>query len=365
MRKLDYATVSKLMAGFYGLSVGDLEARFRPAVVEDLDGVIKLRAEHTKIGKRKDDRAYLTWRYEFNEDKEWRNQLWVFEHQGEIIGTVGVERDFLTYRGETREVHKLMDILIHEDQMQSGLGVWITLRLQEFFRDTFCIGSTRYSHSIVTKLNNALPDLQTWRYPIRLQQVRGRRFPVLPLNALLKVRGLLRPNRVPPGYELVVSETADPRIRELHASMAEVCLIPSRNIDKWNWRFGTHPTLKTQFFGLIAHGQLVAHAAVTKNPARRADLYDLLFLHQESKRSSARTLSHLLALVINAMTVDGIDVISTRINDPISAEALSRAGFVYRDEPGPIGFRFEDESLRELMSQGLPLFLMPADADYD
>jgi hypothetical protein len=364
MRRLDYPTVSRLLCRSMGTTLAELEDAFRPAKAADLPSILELRANHNKIEHREDDHAYLTWRYQF-EPEGWRNQLWVFQWGGEIVGLVGVEREYLTYRRIKRDVFKLMDILLREDHMLTGLGVWINLRLRHFFENTYCIGSTRYSHSIVTKLNQSLPPWQTWRYPIRLQQFRGHTFGVRGLNALLRVRDFFKPRKIPKGYQLDISDSPDPAIDELYRSMTNLFLMPRRSLDKYGWRFGKHPTLKARYFRLRTGGQLVTQAAVTPAPNRRANVYDLLFRDRGDSAENTRNLSVLMASVINTLAAEGIDVVSAQVNDPVSAAGLSRAGFILRNEPGPIGYTFHDEELDAIVRQGVPFFLTPADADYD
>jgi hypothetical protein len=364
MKQLNYDTVSRLLARALGLTLEELEESLRPAREEDLDGIIALRGQHEKIGHRHDDHAYLTWRYQFKE-KGWKRQIWIFVLRGEVVGTTGIERDYLRYKGVAGDVYKVMDILVREDLMMSGLGVWIALRLRKFFDNTFCIGSTKYSHSIVTKLNKPLPTWQSWRYPIRLQHFRGRRFGVKPLNLLLRIRDIFKPRGVPPGYQFSIRNAPDAATDELYESMTEYSLMPSRNLDKYAWRFGKHPYLNARYFKLKTGGRLMAQAAVTGAPHRRAVVYDMLVRHDGDKRNSSRTLSLLLPLVINTLAAEGIDVVSTRVNDSVSAAALSRAGFILRDDPGPIGYHFMQEELDTLLRQGVPFFLMPTDADYD
>lgn len=364
MRKLDYPTVSRLLTRALGVGLSELEDSFRPATEVDLQGILDLRANHKKIGHRDDDRAYLTWRYDF-QPQGWRNQLWVFQVDGEAVGTIGVEREYLSHRRIRRDVFKLMDILVREDYMLTGLGVWLTLRLRQFFENTYCIGSTKYSYSIVTKLNKYLPTLQTWRYPIRLQHFRGRTFGIRGLNALLRIRDLFKRRELPAGYTLAISDAPDPATDELYESMTELVLMPKRSLDKYGWRFGKHPYLEARFFKLKFRGQIVAQAAVTPAPGRRANVYDMLFRHDGDPGTGAQPLTILLPSVVNTLAKEGVDVVSTQVSDPTSAAALSKAGFIYRNEPNPVGYFFQDPELYGLMRQGVPFFLMPADADYD
>jgi hypothetical protein len=76
-------------------------------------------------------------------------------------------------------------------------------------------------------------------------------------------------------------------------------------------------------------------------------------------------LADLLTLVIHQLVTDGVEVVSTRINDPATASALRRAGFIRRTEPFAMGYTFREETPARWMAEGVPLFLMPVDSDID
>ena len=359
-RELDYPLVTKLLGRAFGVPGGELEASFAPATSNDLDELLSLRADHDRTEHRSGDRRYLEWRYDLSGETPGR-AIWVFRRSGELVGTLGVEEDVFSHAGTDVTVHKLMDILAREDHMGSGLGVWMNLRLQTLFENTLCIGSTQYSHSIVTKLNTALPDWQTWRYPMRLGY---KHRSLARLDPLLRFKRAIFRSLVRNDVGLVRSDRALAGLSELRASMCARRIMPSRSAGKTAWRLDGCPDAPYEHFALATPGGDVTASIVVRRSGGRAELSDALVSEARGRRAATRTLSDLLTLVATELASEGIEVLGTRVNDPYTVAALRRTGFLRRPEPLAMGYRFGSEALTAWMDAGVPLFLMPVDSDF-
>jgi hypothetical protein len=235
----------------------------------------------------------------------------------------------------------------------------MNLRLQETFENTLCLGSTPYSHSIVTRLNDPLPDWATWRYAIRLKQ----RARVPGLDALLAIQRRVLRRLIHPDSRLSEHGQALSATAALRDTMAASRIMPSRDAARAEWRFGQQPDRTYAQFALTRRNVCVAHVTVSRLGAR-AEISDALVLERGAPSDSIGSLSDLLTLVIDLLAKDGVAVIGTRVNDAWTAAALRRAGFIRRSEECALGCHFASPTLAEWISDGVPLFLMPADSDF-
>ena len=93
------------------------------------------------------------------------------------------------------------------------------------------------------------------------------------------------------------------------------------------------------------------------------EIVDALARLDEHPTGGIKRLADLLTLLIGRLAAEGVEVVGTKVNDPVTSAALRRAGFIRRREPFAMGYRFREEVPARWMSEGVPLFLMLADSD--
>ena len=169
-RTPSFEMTTKIVARALGLSTRDLFEAFIPAKAEHLAGVVELRRRTCGLSTTWDDSAYLDWRYSFGSSVKGRGTCWVLVHRDRVIGMVGTENIELVDDDGVMPAISTMDLAVDAEFADSGLGIWMNMRLCGGVPLAITIGSNAQSVSIVSRYFRRIPDRRSYVYPIDLRR---------------------------------------------------------------------------------------------------------------------------------------------------------------------------------------------------
>jgi hypothetical protein len=161
-----FENTTRLVARTLGLSADVLLAGFRPAHADDLSTIVEFRQRNSDELVRARDSDYLRWRYRFGRTDCGLGDLWVLNHETELLGIIGTEDMVCVHEGKRWVGIRTMDIMIDKRLQSSGLGVWLN---QAVFRNrdfTIAVGGNKNSSGTVKRLFHALPPTRPFIQPI-------------------------------------------------------------------------------------------------------------------------------------------------------------------------------------------------------
>ena len=157
---------AKLVARALGCSTDALNASFAAARPEHLAGVVELRTRIFGFDAGWDDAAYLKWRYRFGSAVNGRGTCWVLVYGGRVIGMVGTEDIQLVDDIGAIPTISTMDLAVDAAFADSGLGVWMNMKVCGDVPLAITIGSNANSISIISRYFRRMPDRRVYVYPI-------------------------------------------------------------------------------------------------------------------------------------------------------------------------------------------------------
>jgi hypothetical protein len=171
-----FDNTTKLVARALGVPPAELLATFRPAVLDDLPAVLSLRTLEFGPHIAWDDKAYLCWRYRLGRADCGLGELWVVNHNDELLGMIGTEDMVCMHAGRRLIGMRSMDILVDPRAKNSGLGVWLNQALFRRSAFTLVVGSNPNSIGIMKRLYRLLPPGRLYYRYVDFRRYLERRF---------------------------------------------------------------------------------------------------------------------------------------------------------------------------------------------
>ncbi|MBX3608534.1 MAG: hypothetical protein KF871_01445 [Hydrogenophaga sp.] len=173
------AALGRLVARSLGIDVSTLEASLQPVTLDELPDVTEFRRTHLSLSDAWDDPGYLQWRYRLGRDQGGFGELWRVRSQGRLLAILGLEQMEIMLQGEVTQGAQVMDLLVHPDAQESGLGVWINQALLARQAFTLAVGANQNSAGIVRRLFLPLAPRLTLTHLLDLRPFVERRWPRL------------------------------------------------------------------------------------------------------------------------------------------------------------------------------------------
>lgn len=353
---------ARLVARALRTTPDELAASFRPAALDDLPGILALRAQTVGEDIEWDDEAYLLWRYSFGRTGQGAGDCWVLVHDGELLGMVGTEALSLCLAGGRTDGFRVMDILIRPDLEGKGVGAWLLLMMRHKAPVVLAVGSNASSKRLVTRVFDALPNRRIFIHPIRFDHFMAKRLKLAPLGWLasrladwgmraatawllwggrqgLAVRKL---NSLPDdGLDALLAASGNPGRVEVQRSRAHL-----------DWRLAT-PRAQFDLWGAWKHGELVGLMITRPDPideGRQAWMVMDMILNE---RMQAPVLKALLWRVLRRAHRQGVDYVTVVSYRQDIERQLLKAGFVEQfNEYRIMAWACADDKLRTAVQAG-------------
>ncbi|MGQ9424673.1 hypothetical protein ACXYTJ_01850 [Gilvimarinus sp. F26214L] len=371
--------VEPLVARFLAIDSADMPSHFHTANSSHLDQIVRIRQGFVHRTAN-EDRAYLRWRYRFDDDDTGLdfndNRIWVFCKDQEILGFVGVESVRLLVNGGATKAIKVMDLVVRPELDRKGLGVWMNLKLQSMGLPIIALGSNRNSLGIMSKLFQRMPNQSVYKNILNSRRYFSSRIhnPLL-AGALTSIYDL--------GYSLVLSGKA-------LASRAKVEMAPVRRFsraddaslaqmqhhgiefqrtsDYLNWRFFDNPRDQIEVLGLRREGDLVGYIAVALRESRQHPGMKQAFLLDWQIQPGRAWEAALVAALIacqRRLRKEGFESISAFGYNEGSDRVLRRAGLHLRnDDTKTVSLFVRDPVTLKSLGRYEQWFITGADTDY-
>lgn len=357
------AQTTRLVARALAMSPAELMASLRPATLDDLPGMLALRARVLGDQLGWDDQAYLSWRYRLGRAGQGGGDCWLLARHGDILGMVGTQDLALRCGPLACQALSLMDIMIQPELEGVGLGAWLNLALQEQAEATLAIGSNPHSIGMVNRLFDVLPNRRTHVHPVRLGHFIKTRLPA-PLRSgaiVSAAENLIRAANAlllaPWAIGLNVRPLTEPGELEaldtLQQRQAATSLVhDERTPGQWRWRLIDNPRTPCQLWGAWSKDGLEACMATCLTPLdgqRQALVVADTLVPLPSGKRALRAL--LWKVLQHAYQAEADYVVITTYRQDLEQE-LRRLGF--RCQPHPfetMAWSCRHQAFRALVAQ--------------
>jgi hypothetical protein len=244
----DYGRITRLVARALKMDATELEAALRPAIMADLDALVRMR--HEVIGEQIswDDTRYLAWRYHLGREGEGRGELWVLARGDELLAMVGSEDMTLRVGGASTNVRCLMDLLVHPTWQEAGLGLWLNQAMVQRHPNVLTVGCNPHSAGLVARAFHPLPGRRVHVRPVRFDGYMVRRIPFKPLawlasgalNRAARLSALVALGAGRQGIRVQRHDMPPEDAEKLFAQAQHPDRIEvERSLAHWRWRLGT------------------------------------------------------------------------------------------------------------------------------
>jgi hypothetical protein len=333
---LDRSRSQKVIAKALGIDPSALESALRPALEEDLEGVLALRRLAYGSAPPWDEDRYFRWRYRLGPRPCRGSELWVASHGGTLYGCIGVEPVTLVLDGAPLAAGSLIDLAVDPQFDRLGIGVWLNLSLAERFSLVFTSGGNANSRRIIDRLFIPLANRRTFVYPIRSASIfrasarlRAFRFAGPLLDGVAE---LTRRAHRPRGTAELSTQPIvrfDERVDALSdADTRDAGLTVLRRHGHLNWRFLENPRVNYSAIGVFRGDELCAYAVyrISTTPAGLRELWVVDLLMSGPRAHAALHL--LMHAAIRKAREHGAASVRVAAYDPRMAHAFKREGFL-------------------------------------
>jgi hypothetical protein len=361
-----------------GLPTESLLQAFRPAIEEDLPGILELRQAVLRDALWWDDEAFVRWRYFDNKSATEPTPYWVFERGKEIIGGIGLEPLVLVVDGEPCPAVRTLDIMVRPDVDGQGLGVLMNLVIFKHFPITLVTGGNERSRNLISRLFRHVIDLHVWKAIIKSRENVERRLGPGPVASAVAMVGDLflamdrRNWRHPLPKNLEIRELTrfDSWVMVLSQEFERTGRILVRRSPEYlNWRFVRNPRCRYRILGGLVGGKIVGYV-VTRfnlsrpNPRKEAEIVDYLALPTIGGEISP--LPFLIRAAVDQLVREGACLVSCTAFDDAIQTAVEASGLHRRpDERLPFFVQASPTALHERLSAGQGWYLTGCDSDVE
>lgn len=336
-----FQRLSKVLAKTLAVTVSELETCFYLADSSVIPVVSKMRRQIYGDEIKEDDERYLNWRY--FQRQGYASTLWVFEYKGDIIGALGTEPVELKVKDRMITAVRSMDIIVDPKYDGRGIGAWMNLLLQDKYQCILVSGGNASSLSMLKKMYVSVPVRQDYKLLIRSESVVADRVPksvsavgIRVANIALAVINQLRSlklEKIPMSSAQVVQNMAllIESMPDQIGVLGEVKAIRSQRYLRW--RYLENPRNSFEAAVLYQDEQMLGWMIFCCSPMgeHRSSLvgnivdWDAYQIDQADK-----IVQNLLHNSILRMAEVGVEQVSVRLNDDISAAAARKMGFHLR-----------------------------------
>lgn len=338
-----YDKITRILARALTKTPEELRAAFSPAHQDEFDSILQFRQQNMDGHIKWDDAAYLRWRYDFVSDtysvSDKKNRLWRVKIDDKILAIIGVDYAEFYTAGKIEDWRNPLDLLVGSEVDGLGLGVWMSLVLEQEYPRLFAMGATRHSQSIVKKLFHSMPDMGAWKLILNAQTVIARRLtnPVVSwflsrlVNFYLKVALQIKLSsntsdiKIQP-IQSFISYSND--LHELHLSYAKSNLrLHHRSSNFLDWRFIHNARRRYHCLGAFSKEKLVGYAVYHQSSRAHLEVDDIFIEDQNSKNLTA-----LISSLINLAYQEKLPIISFIAHQHLLSSPLKKIGFRWRDD---------------------------------
>ncbi|MDR7420456.1 MAG: GNAT family N-acetyltransferase [Armatimonadota bacterium] len=362
-----------------GMATSQVLEAFRPAAPGDLPAILDLRRAVAGNGLWWDDERFLRWRYFDGMPGSERGPYWVFEHDGRLLGCVGLEPVTLVVDGVPHPSVRSLDIMVHPSVDGLGIGALINLLLFRRYPLMLVTGTSERSRSLIGRMFSEVTALGASKLLLRSRSVlEGRLEPHLAVSiaapvvdALLRLRRLA--GRRVRRYGLRVARLAafDDDVDALAGHSERAGRIIVRRTSRYlNWRFVSNPRCSHAIFGAF-QGNRLAGFIVTRfntarpNPRGEAEIVDWLVDDEASPEEADAVMAALLEAGLGYLERQGASIVRQLTSDAESQRRTRGHGFVLRpDERLPFFIHAEEAALHQRLARG-GWYLTGCDFDVD
>jgi hypothetical protein len=352
---------------------------FRPAAPADLSAILALRRRVAGDDLWWDDERFLRWRYFDPVLGGGSIPYWVFEHDGRILGAVGLEPVTLVVDGVPCPAVRSLDIMVHPAVDGLGIGAFINLLLFTRYPLMLVMGTSERSRSLIGRMFSEVAALGVSKLVLRSRPVlEGRLRPrlavpvVAPLvDTLLRLRRLANRRPGAGNVHVVRIATFDEEVTAL-ARRAEQRgrIIVRRTAEYLNWRFVENPRCAHAIFGARRGDRFVGYLVTRFNTARpnprgEAEIVDWIVDEPATPEEADAVMAAMLEAGLDDLARRGACIVRQLASDAQSHRRACGRGFVPRpDERLPFFIHAGDPALAERLAGG-GWYLTGCDFDVD
>lgn len=338
-----YDKVTRVLARALTKSPEELRAAFAPVQEREFDLIVQFRQQNMNGHIKWDDANYLRWRYHWATDDEpvsaKKNRLWRVKIDDQILAIIGVDYAEFYVSDEIEDWRNPLDLLVRSDVDGLGLGVWMSLVLEQEYPRLFAMGATRHSQSIVKKLFKPMPDMGAWKLILNTKALIARRFsnPVISwllsksLNIYLKLTLRLKLFSTANDVEIKPIQDFSPYqqdLNELHSTYRHSGQrLHHRTSDFLHWRFMNNPRRVYPCIGAFANEKLVGYAVYHKSPRAHLEIDDIFIAEKDST-----SLAAIISALVDFAYEENLPIISFIAHQHLLASPLKNLGFRWRDD---------------------------------
>ncbi|HMW49265.1 MAG TPA: hypothetical protein PKD17_08395 [Cellvibrionaceae bacterium] len=345
--------ITTIIARSLRITPTELYEAFAPATENELADIIQFR--QTQLGKSIawQDEAYLRWRYDFSGNlTSPLNRLWRVKINGELLGLIGLDYVQLNCRGERIDASNPLDLVVLAKLDGLGLGVWMSLVLQQDNGLMFAMGATKSSKTIVQKLFTPMADLGSWKYLLHSSRYLHKKVHPLLLPIAAKCvdtvlnltrkwlgRGKKKPWQIAPVLNFTL------HAQQLDALMDSykdtLWVLRQRSADFLQWRFLTNPRRQYNALGLFHEGLLAGYAVY--------HIKGKSHLHIDDLFTAANNLKGLQALVVALLEIASlasVDLVCFTAHNELWQTLMIPMGFTFREDAHLFGVAVKDSELQ-------------------
>jgi hypothetical protein len=354
---LSYDKVTRVIAKALAITPETLRGSFAPATFDELPQIIQFRHDFLPATKKWNDENYLCWRYDFSPfeslDENTSNRLWRVKINNQLLGIIGLDVAEFYYQDEIKKLHNPLDLLVNPSVDGLGLGVWMSLVLENEYPFLFAMGATRHSESIVKKLFHPMPDLGAWKLLINTRDFIAKkihnRFLQPPASQLLNLY-----QRCVIAFKLL-GKTANCELQQIHdflplqTDLQQInkryqlldVLFRNRTAEFLNWRFLHNPRRQYTALGAFSKHQLKSFVVyhIEKNHLNIDDLW-----------ATANDESYVLSLLsglIHLARKKNLHLISFIAHSHLWKSAMQTANFRWRDDGHIFSVYIKDDAFNK------------------
>lgn len=338
-----YDKITRVLARALAKSPDELRQSFAPASNDEFESIVDFRQQNMGDHLKWDDRVYLRWRYDFVSDNystsDKKNRLWRVKMDDQILAVIGVDYAEFYVSGQVEDWRNPLDLLVRSDVDGFGLGVWMSLVLEQEYPRLFAMGATRHSQSIVKKLFHPMPDMGAWKLILNTKTLIARRFsnPVISallsksLNVYLKLT--LRFKLFSTAHDIEIKTIQDffpyqKDLHELHSSyQSSGQRLRYRTSEFLHWRFINNPRRVYPCVGAFVQEKLVGYAVYHKSPRAHLEIDDIFV-----SENNAKHLTAIITALVEFAYQENSPIISFIAHQHLLAAPLKKMGFRWRDD---------------------------------
>ncbi len=345
--------ITTIIARSLSITPVELYEAFAPANETDLPDIILFRQGQLGKSIAWQDEAYLRWRYDFSGNLTGPvNRLWLLKINSEILGMIGLDYVQLNCRGERIDASNPLDLVVLAKLDGLGLGVWMSMVLQQVNGLMFAMGATKSSRTIVQKLFTPMADLGSWKYLLHSSRYLHKKIhPVLlPLvakcvdTALAMTRKWLGRGKKKHWQLAPVLNFSlhGPQLETLMESYRDTLwIMRHRSADFLQWRFLTNPRRQYNALGLFHEGLLAGYAVY--------HIKGQSHLHIDDLFDAAGNLKGLQAMVVALLEIASaasVDLVCFTAHNELWQTLMIPLGFTFREDAHLFGVAVKDSELQ-------------------